>query len=42
MLCSLSRCIGTTFTPGVDIGTMNIEMPLCFFTSGSVRVASHT
>ena len=26
--------------PGVSIGTMNIEMPLCFFASGSVRTAS--
>ena len=42
MLCSPSRRIGTTLMPGVSIGTMNIEMPLCFFASGSVRVASHT
>ena len=26
--------------PGVSIGTMIIEMPLCFLASGSVRTAS--
>ncbi len=40
MLCVPMRCMGTTRMPGVSIGTMNIEMPLCLETSGSVRVAS--
>ena len=40
MLWSPSRCIGTTLMPGVSMGTMNIEMPLCLAASGSVRVAS--
>ena len=26
--------------PGVSVGTMMIEMPLCFFASGLVRTAS--
>ena len=42
MLWSPSRVIGTTRIPGVSMGTTNIEMPLCFGASGSVRVASHT
>ena len=29
-------------SPGVSVGTMMIEMPLCFFTSGLVRTASQT
>ena len=32
--------MGTTRIPGVFIGTTNMEIPLCFATLGSVRVAS--
>ena len=32
--------IGVQENPGVDVGTMMIEMPLCFGASGSVRQAS--
>jgi hypothetical protein len=40
MLWFPSRLIGTTLMPGVSMGTMNMEMPLCLATVGSVRVAS--
>jgi hypothetical protein len=33
-------CNGFHEKPGVDVGTMKIEMPLCFLTLGSVRAAS--
>ena len=42
MLWSPSSFIGTTRIPGVSIGTTNMEIPLCFATLGSVRVASQT
>jgi hypothetical protein len=32
--------IGCTVTPGASIGTIIIEMPLCFGASGSVRTAT--
>ena len=32
--------IGRTVMPGVRMSTRNIEMPCCFFTSGSVRASS--
>jgi len=32
--------MGCTVTPGASIGTMMIEMPLCFGASGSVRTAN--
>ena len=32
--------IGSYLKPGVSVGTMMIEMPLCFFTFWSVRTAS--
>ncbi len=34
--------MGATRKPGVSVGTMMIEMPLCFGASGSVRTASQT
>ena len=40
MLWSPRSFIGTTRMPGVFIGITNIEIPLCFATLGSVRVAS--
>ncbi len=40
MLWSPRSFIGTTRMPGVSMGTKNIEIPLCFGTLGSVRVAS--
>ena len=33
-------CNGFQENPGDDVGTMKIEMPLCFLTLGSVRAAS--
>ena len=35
-------CSGLQENPGDDVGTMKIEIPLCFFTLGSVRAASQT
>jgi hypothetical protein len=35
-------CNGFQENPGEDVGTMKIEMPLCFLTVGSVRVAYQT
>jgi len=32
--------MGVHLNPGALVSTMNIEMPLCFFASGSVRAAS--
>ncbi len=40
MLWSPSSCMGTTRTPGVFMGTITMEMPLCLDASGSVRTAS--
>ena len=40
MSCSPIRCSGWMVMPGVSIGTMITEMPLCFLASGSVRTAS--
>jgi len=35
-------CSGFHEKPGEEVGTMKIEMPLCFFAVGSVRAASQT
>ena len=34
--------MGVELNPGDEVGTMMIEIPRCFFTSGFVRHANHT